>query len=74
MGFRNVTIRPCHTDIQRFTYGLVACPMTANVGHPMLILVFRNAVVPIPRPIDKGRKATTLVHIPTVVFITQQST
>ena len=69
VGFRNVCIRPCHTNIQRFSYSLIARTMSTDVGHPVLILIFRNAVVPVPCPVNAGRKATQLVHIPTVVFI-----
>ena len=69
MGLGDITLRPCHTDVQRFANGFITCTVTTDVGHPVVLLIFRNAVAAIPCPVNQGRKTTALVHVPAFVFI-----
>ena len=71
MGFVNIFLRPCHTDVQRFAYGLIARAVAADVCHPVVFLVFRNAIAAAPRPVDERRETAALVHVPATVLKTK---
>ena len=60
----DVTIGPCHADVQRFTYRLIASAVSTDVGHPIVAFVFGDAIAAAPCPVDESRKTTALVCIP----------
>ena len=73
MGFRDVALRPCDTDIQRFFHRFIACAMSTDIGHPVLGFISTHVVIAIPGPVDESRESPALVHVPAFVLITQQS-
>ena len=75
VGLGDVALRPCHADVQWFTHCLIACAVSADVGHPMLAFIFAQFVTAAPCPVDEGRETTTLVGIPAccVGRITEQA-
>ena len=69
MRFSDVAIRPRHTDVQRFAYSLIACAMSTDIGHPIVLLVFGNTIASTPCPVNQSRKTASLVHVPSVVLV-----
>ena len=65
----DVTASPCHTDIQRFADSLITRAVTTDIGHPILVFVFTDAIAATPCPVDEGGETTALVHVPAIVLV-----
>ena len=64
VGLCGVALGPRHADVQGLAYGLVACAVAADVGHPVLAFILAQTVAAVPRPVDECREAASLVGIP----------
>ena len=73
MGVGDIILRPSHSDVQGLANSLITSSMTTNIGHPMFAFEFTKFITAIPRPVDECRKTTSLVHVPSVVLIRQNT-
>ena len=69
MCLSDVAIRPGYANVQWFANSLITSAMSTDVGQPIVLLEFGNTIAPSPCPVDECRESTTLVHVPSVLFI-----
>ena len=69
MRSSDVAIRPGNANVQWFTNSLIASAMSTDVGQPIVLLEFGNTIASSPCPVNECRESTTLVHVPSVLFI-----
>ena len=73
VGLSDIALRPRQSDVQRFAHGLVAGAVAADIGHPVVLLVFCDGIAAAPRPVDECRETAALVHVPPVGLVGEQA-
>ena len=62
-----------HTHIERLADGLIARTFSTKITHPVATFVFCHFIRSVPSPVYQRRISSTLVHIPSLVGIAEQS-
>ena len=62
-----------HTHIERLADGLIARTFSTEIAHPVATFVFCHLIRSVPGPVYQRRVSCTLVHVPSLVGIAEQS-
>ena len=61
---RNISFRPCQSDIKRGFYSFVARSFTTDISHPMATFISLKLIASTPFHIRQCRKSATLIAVP----------
>ena len=61
---RNISFRPCQSDIKRGFYSFVTRSFTTDISHPMATFISLKLIASTPFHIRQCRKSATLIAVP----------